>query len=104
MNVMFGYYRRFYKNLSSVAAPLTALTSPSKPFVWSPECQQSFESLTGILFCNPVLPAPDFSLPFKLEVDTSAVGAGAVLLQEDDQGIDHPVSYFPQKFNKKQLK
>ncbi|XP_030271730.1 uncharacterized protein LOC115581049 isoform X3 [Sparus aurata] len=101
---MAGYYRRFCKNFSSVSAPLTALTSPSKPFVWTPECQQSFESLKGILCCNPVLSAPDFSLPFKLEVDASAVGAGAVLLQEDDQGIDHPVSYFSRKFNKQQLK
>lgn len=35
---MAGYYRRFCKNFSSVAAPLTALTSPSKHFVWSGEC------------------------------------------------------------------
>ena len=100
---MAGYYRRFCKNFSSVAAPLTALTSPSKPFVWSHECQRSFESLKGILCCTPVLSAPDFSLPFKLEVDASAVGAGAVLLQEDEQGINHPVSYFSRKFNKQQL-
>ena len=54
--------------------------------------------------CTPVPTAPDFSSPFKLEVDASAVGAGAVLLQEDDQGIDHPVSYLSRKFNKHQLK
>ena len=48
---------------------------------------------------SPVLSAPDFSLPFILEVDASAVGAGAVLLQEDEQGINHPVSYFSRKFN-----
>ena len=101
---MIGYYRLFCKNSSSVAAPLTALTSPLKPFVWSSECQQSFESLKGILSCTPVLSAPNFSLPFKLEVDASAVGAGAALLQEDDQGIDHPVSYFSRKFNKQQLR
>ena len=53
---------------------------------------------------SPVLSAPDFSLPFILEVDASAVGAGAVLLQEDEQGINHPVSYFSRKFNKQQLK
>ena len=32
-------------------------------------------------------------------VDASDVGSGAVLLQEDDKGIDHPVSYFSYKFN-----
>lgn len=101
---MAGYYRRFCKNFSSVAAPLTALTSPSKPFSWSSECQQSFENLKSLLCCTPVLSAPDFSLPFKLEVDASGVGAGAVLLQEDHQGIVHPVSYFSRKFNKHQLK
>lgn len=100
---MAGYYRRFCKNFSSVAAPLTDLTSPSRPFVWSSECQCSFESLKGMLCCTPVLSAPDFSLPFSLEVDASAVGAGAVLLQEDNHGIGHPVSYFSCKFNKHQL-
>lgn len=33
-----------------------------------------------------------------MEVDASASGAGAVLLQEDSHGIDHPVSYFSKKF------
>lgn len=101
---MAGYYRRFCKNFSTVAAPLTALTSPLKPFAWSSECQQSFEDLKCLLSCNPVLSAPNFSLPFKLEVDASAVGAGAVLLQEDLQGIDHPVAYFSRKFDKHQLR
>jgi len=87
-----------------VAAPLTALTSPLKPFAWSSECQQSFEDLKWLLSCNPVLSAPDFSLPFKLEVDASAVGAGAVLLQEELQGIDHPVAYFSRKFDQHQLR
>ncbi len=41
--------------------------------------------------------------PFKLEVDASACGSGAVLMQEDDQTIDHPVCYFSKKFNKHQL-
>lgn len=31
-------------------------------------------------------------------MDASATGAGAVLLQEDEHGIDHPVSYFSKKF------
>uniref|UniRef100_A0A3B3BUU0 Gypsy retrotransposon integrase-like protein 1 n=1 Tax=Oryzias melastigma TaxID=30732 RepID=A0A3B3BUU0_ORYME len=99
---MAGFYRRFCRNFSSVAAPLTSLTSPSVPFVWSAECQQAFNNLKGILCCNPVLAAPNSRRPFKLEVDASSVGAGAVLLQEDDEDIDHPVAYFSRKFNKHQ--
>ncbi len=38
-----------------------------------------------------------------MEVDASAVGAGAILLQEDVTGVDHPVCYFSRKFNKHQL-
>lgn len=39
----------------------------------------------------PVLRASDFGSPFKLAVDASDVAAGAVLLQDDDEGVEHPV-------------
>ena len=37
-----------------------------------------------------------------MAVDASDVGAGSVLLQEDDNGVDHPVCYFSKKFDKHQ--
>ena len=44
-----------------------------------------------------VLSAPSFDRPFELAVDASDVAVGAVLLQEDSDGIDHPVcSFSPQ--------
>lgn len=57
-----------------------------------------------MLFYAPVLASPDLSRLFKLEINASAVGAGAVLLQEDAEGVDHPVCYFSRKFNTHQLK
>ena len=36
-------------------------------------------------------------------MDASAVGAGAVLLQEGEGGVDHPVCFFSRKFNRHQL-
>lgn len=98
-----GYYRSFCRNFSSVVSPLTSLLSPSKSFVWDEKCQYAFESVKTLLSSSPVLAAPDLNRPFKLEVDASNVGAGAVLLQDDEQGIAHPVSYFSRKFNKNQL-
>lgn len=68
--------------------------------MWTPECQHDFESVKSLLRHAPVLATPDLYRSFKLEIDASAVGASAVLLQEDADGIDHPVCYFSCRFNK----
>ncbi len=53
-----------------------------------------------VLCSEPVLAAPNFSLVFKFEVDASDVVAGAVLLQEDKDRIDHTICFFSKMFNK----
>ena len=45
---------------------------------------------------------PNYQKPFKLQVDASDYAARAVLLQESVQKIDHPISYFSQKFDQHQ--
>ncbi len=57
-------------------------------------------SAKSLLCSAPVLSAPEVS---QLEVNASAVGAGAVLLQEGADGVAHPVSYFYTKCNHHQL-
>ena len=99
---MAGYYRKFFPNFSSITEPLTQLLRKDSKFVWTEQCQSAFEKLKAMLQNAPVLSAPDFNRPFKLAVDASDVAAGAVLLQEDQGGIDHPICYFSRKFNKHQ--
>lgn len=65
--------------------------------MWSDECQRAFESVKLLLCSTPVLSAPNFLTPFKLDMDAITTSAGSVLLQEDVQGIDHPVCYFSRK-------
>ena len=96
---MAGYYRKFCKNFSVVASPLTQLLSKKSKFVWTPSCRRSFEQIKSLLCCSPVLKALDFSQPFRLAIDASGVGIGSVLLQVDSDNIEHPVSYFSRKFN-----
>ena len=43
---------------------------------------------------SPILVAPDYQKQFVLSVDASDIELGAVLAQEDDAGIQHPISYF----------
>ncbi|KAI7800925.1 hypothetical protein IRJ41_015687 [Triplophysa rosa] len=99
---MVGYYRGFCRNFESVVAPLTDLLSPKKLFVWSKQCQSAFDNAKALLANYPVMVAPNFQKPFLLAVDASACGAGAVLLQKDTEGIEHPVCYFSKKFNRHQ--
>ncbi len=81
----------------SVVAPLTDLLSDKRKFVWSTECERAFLSGKDLLCHAPILKAPDFHRPFKLHVDASSAEAGAVLPQEDNMGVDHPVCFFPKK-------
>ena len=99
---MAGYYRKFCNNFSAIAEPLTNLLGKKAKYVWTDDCRKSFDKLKAILRSAPVLLAPSFDKEFKLAVDASDVGAGSVLLQEDDNGVDHPVCYFSKKFNKHQ--
>ena len=55
-----------------------------------------------MLMHKPVLCALNFQKPFKLTVDATDVGVGAVVLQVDVDGVEHPVYYFFKKFEKGQ--
>ncbi|XP_068206239.1 uncharacterized protein [Palaemon carinicauda] len=94
---MVGYYRRFVKNFSDIAHPLTNLLKKDVKFIWDEQCQESFDKLKASLMTFPLLRSPDFSLPFCLATDVSDVGLGAVLLQRLPDGTTHTVAYFSKK-------
>ena len=96
---MAGYYRKFCDNFSVIAEPLTNLLSKRTKFIWTNDCQKAFDILKAILKNEPVVLAPNFAKEFKLAVEACA---GSVLMQEDGNGVDHPVSFFSKKFNKHQ--
>jgi hypothetical protein len=98
-----GYYRCFCCNFSTVVASLTDLLKIKSKYIWSTSCQQAFTVVKTLLCSAPVLLAPRLDQPFTLHVDASHVGAGAVLLQADGKGIEHPVSFYSKKFNAYQL-
>lgn len=77
--------------------------SGGSPDLRSKEYQYAFDCMKTLLSDAPVLVAPDFTRLFKLELDASAVGAGAVFLQIDSLGLDRPVCYCSKKFEKHQL-
>jgi hypothetical protein len=89
-----GFYRRFVRDFSSVAAPLHELTKKDVPFAWCNSQEVAFSTLKDKLTNAPLLQLPDFTKQFELECDASGIGLGAILLQEGK-----PVSYFSEKLS-----
>ena len=54
-----GYYRRFIKDFSSIALPLTKLTRKGVKFEWDEKCTDAFERLKKLLTIVPVLIIPE---------------------------------------------
>ncbi|KAG1940175.1 thy-1 membrane glycoprotein [Pimephales promelas] len=96
-----SYYRRFVKDFSKLAAPLNHLVGKNVPFVWTDECDKSFNLLKSVLSSDPVVVLPDFSVPFKIYTDASNLAVGAVLAQDRD-GLEHVVAYASRALNSTQ--
>lgn len=94
---MTGYYRRFVRNFSDIAQPLTKLLEKGQKFVWSSQCEEAFIKLKMVLVSNPILTSPNFQRPFIIAVDASDIGIGGVLFQRNEVGEVHPVSYYSRK-------
>ncbi|WVZ99578.1 hypothetical protein U9M48_044849, partial [Paspalum notatum var. saurae] len=77
-----GYYRRFIKDFSKTAKPMTSLTKKNAKYTWSPNCEEAFQSLKKSLTTALVLAQPDVAKPFDVYCDASGNGLGCVLMQE----------------------
>lgn len=76
-----GYYRRFVKDFSKIAVPLTRLTRKNEKFEWTDKCEKSFQELKQKLVTAPVLALPDDQGDFVIYSDASHKGLGCVLMQ-----------------------
>ena len=55
---MLNYSKKFCRGYSDIARPLYALLRKKAQFVWTPECEESFQKLRESLITSPVLAFP----------------------------------------------
>ena len=93
-----NYYRRFIKDYSKIAKPITELLKKESQFEWTTECQEAFETLKEKLISPPIV---SHFIPGKeiiLHTDASQVATGAVLTQVID-GKERVIYYYSRKLN-----
>ena len=76
-----GFYRRFIKDFSVIARPLTNLLVQDIPFNFDSSCLSAFDRLKEALVTTPILSSPDWSIPFEIMCDASDQAIGCVLGQ-----------------------
>ncbi|PKI60673.1 hypothetical protein CRG98_018920 [Punica granatum] len=93
-----SFYRRFVRDFSILAAPLTEVVKKDIGFKWGVEQEQAFNLIKERLCSTPLLVLLDFSKTFEIECDASGIGIDVVLMQEK-----RSIAYFSEKLSEAAL-
>ncbi len=95
-----NFYRRFIRNFSTVAAPMTAMLKKGRQHLkWTPAAIAAFQKLKERFTTAPILHHPDPEREFIVEVDASSTGIGAILSQRHG----NPPKLYPCAFHSRKL-
>src|SRR6202163_689507 len=93
-----GYYRRFVKNFSMIASPLTLLLHKDTKYEWGAEQDKAYTALKQAVSSARILIIPDPQLPYTVVTDASGYAIGAALCQDHGNGLQ-PCAFLSRKMN-----
>ena len=96
-----GFYRRFIKDFSKIAKPLSRLLEKDFKFNFDESCQSSFEEIKSRLVEAPIMAKPNWTKEFEIMCDASDYAIGAVLGQKNDK-MFRAIYYASKAFNEAQ--
>ena len=71
-----GYYRRFIKDFSKIASPMTNLLKKANEFEWIEKCDKAFQELRHRLTIAPILKLPMEGKEYTIYSDALKNGLG----------------------------
>ena len=101
---MINYYARFIKNFSTILRPLNELLHKEKEFVWSKECDKSFQMAKKAFTSDTFVVHFDPKETLVLACDASPYGIGAVLSHRYADNTEKPIIFISHTLNKVQKK
>ncbi|UYV66605.1 hypothetical protein LAZ67_4002285 [Cordylochernes scorpioides] len=96
---MCSYYRKFIKDFSKIADPLTNLIKKGVSFTWTERQEEAFQTLKTALLSPPILGHFNPNAPTYVHTDASNIGIGATLVQ-DIGGEEKVISYLSRTLSK----
>jgi hypothetical protein len=97
-----NFYRRFIHDYSRITVPLTRLTRKGLPWLWTEDCQRSFDELKRSFTTAPILTHWIPDAPIVVETDASDYALAAILSTYVDGDI-HPIAFHSRTFNSAEL-
>ncbi|GBG78411.1 hypothetical protein CBR_g26439 [Chara braunii] len=91
-----SFYRKFVPKFYVIAHPLSRLTSKNVAYAWCEKCETAFQALKEALVSHLVLRIADPNLTFVVTTDASQFGIGAVMQQDDGDGL-RPLEYYSKR-------
>jgi ribonuclease HI len=88
-----SYIRRFIPGLAAVTSTFSHLLKKGVSFNWSAKCQEAFERIQAIMTKLPTVCAPVAGKPLRLYLASNSQAIGALVAQENDDGVEQPVYY-----------
>jgi hypothetical protein len=92
------YNRRFIKNFSKIAKPMSDLLKKNLTLDGTDSCEQAFQELKEKLSSPSVLKFPKFEKPFEVHTDASDFAIGGVLMQKG-----RPIAFESKKLDGTQI-
>ena len=90
---------KFIPGFSTISSPLWELTRMGKPWIWGTKEEEAFDKIKALLTNAPVMAYFTKDAKTRLVTDASPVGLGAMLEQEQEDGLYRPVYYASRKLN-----
>ncbi|GBL99440.1 Transposon Tf2-9 polyprotein [Araneus ventricosus] len=100
---MLNYFRGLIYDYARNVEPLINLTKKNAPFVWSVECENSFNEVQEIILKKPALKNFDPNLPISLITDASKIAICGMLLQKKDN-VYCPLEFFSRQLTPAECK
>ncbi len=88
-----NFVRRFIPNFTELVKHITSMLKKGSKIKWKDATRSSFEAIKQAIMEAPTLINPDYTKEFYIFSFASYYTLVAILLQKNDEGIEHPVDF-----------